>query len=273
MVSVVIPTFNRAPFLKKAIESVFAQGCRAIELVVVDDGSEDDTGDVVSGYKGPVKYIKQRNKGVGAARNLGIKNSCGEFIAFLDSDDWWDRDKLTVQLAEMRQGPDYLISHTQEVWYKNGRLLNQKKKHRKHHGYIFDKCLAMCAVSMSTAMVRKGLFDAVGLFDEGFPCCEDYDFWLRVSAKHEFLLIDRPLTLKDGGRPDQVSSIYATGMDRFRIESILKLLKSNVLTPDQRSIAIHELQKKCRIYGKGCIKHGRADEGRRFLQLAAQHLA
>jgi len=270
MVSIIIPTFNRAHFLNKAIGSVLSQTCSAIELIVVDDGSEDDTGNVVSGYKGLVKYIKQKNRGVSAARNLGIKNSSGGFIAFLDSDDWWDRDKLAVQLAKMRQSPDYIISHTQEVWHKNGRLLNQKKKHKKHHGYIFDKCLAMCCVSMSTAMVRRGLFDSVGLFDESLPCCEDYDFWLRVSARHEFLLIDRPLTLKDGGRPDQVSSIYATGMDRFRIESILKLLKSNCLSPDQRSIAIHELRKKCRIYGNGCVKHGRADEGRHYLQLAAK---
>ncbi|NQT75930.1 MAG: glycosyltransferase [Candidatus Omnitrophica bacterium] len=270
MVSIIIPTFNRAQFLKKAIGSVLSQAYSAIELIVVDDGSQDDTPAVVSRYAGRLKYLRQENKGVSAARNLGIKNSSGGFIAFLDSDDWWDRDKLAVQLAKMRQSPDYIVSHTQETWYKNGRLLNQKEKHRKHHGYIFDKCLAMCCVSMSTAIVRRGLFDSVGLFDEDLPCCEDYDFWLRVSARHEFLLIDRPLTLKAGGRPDQVSSIYATGMDRFRIEAILKLLKSNELAPDQRTLATRELHKKCQIYGSGCLKHGRVDEGRRYLQLAAK---
>ena len=268
MISVVIPTFNRSAFLKKAIESVLSQGYQDFELIVVDDGSEDDTSEVVTGFDSGIKYIKQKNKGPGAARNLGIKNSKGEFIAFLDSDDWWDNDKLATQLQAMEQNPEYSISHTQELWYRNGELLNQKQKHKKHHGYIFDKCLPLCAVSTSTVMARRGIFEEVGLFDEALPCCEDYDFWLRVSARHKIFLIDKPLTLKDGGRPDQVSSIYAPGMDRFRIQSILNLLESDTLTPIQRKLATSELRKKCRIYGNGCIKHGKLDEGRHYLSLA-----
>jgi len=267
MISVIIPTFNRSGFLKKAIESVLSQKYRDFELIVVDDGSEDDTPEVVTGFGPDIKYIKQKNKGPGAARNLGIKNSKGNFIAFLDSDDWWEKDKLGIQFKAMQENPEYAISHTQEVWYRDGKLLNQKQKHKKHHGYIFDKCLPMCAVSASTVMARREIFNKVGLFNEELPCCEDYDFWLRVSAGHKLLLIDKPLTLKDGGRPDQVSSIYATGMDRFRIQSILKLLESDALSPEQRELATSELRKKCRIYGNGCIKHGRLEEGRRYLSL------
>ena len=268
MISVIIPTFNRSAFLEKAIGSVLSQGYQDLELIVVDDGSEDDTPEVVSGFDSGIKYIKQKNKGPAVARNLGIKNSKGEFIAFLDSDDWWERDKLGIQLRGMQENPEYFISHTQELWYRDGELLNQKQKHKKHHGYIFDKCLPLCAVSTSTVMARREIFDNVGLFDEKLPCCEDYDFWLRVSVEHKLLLINRPLTLKDGGRPDQVSSIYATGMDRFRIQSILKLLESDTLTSLQRKLATSELRKKCRIYGNGCMKHGRPDEGRHYLDLA-----
>ena len=167
----------------------------------------------------------------------------------------------------MQGNPIYSVSHTQEIWYKDGRLLNQKKKHRKFHGYIFDKCLLLCVVSMSTAMMRRELFDRIGLFDEDMACCEDYDFWLRTSVNHKFLLIDRPLTLKDGGRLDQVSSIYATGIDKFRIQSILKLLRSKELTSEQRELATNELHKKCRIYGNGCLKHGKTEEGNHYLHL------
>lgn len=267
MVSVIIPTFNRAQFLKKALASVLSQTCQDFELIIVDDGSQDDTEGLIPAR---AKYIKQDNKGPASARNAGIKGSTRPFIAFLDSDDWWDKDKLRIQLDGMQKSPEYLISHTQEIWLKNGSVLNQKKKHKKHHGYIFDKCLPLCVVSMSTVMVRRGLFDKIGLFDETLPCCEDYDFWLRASVVHEFLLIDRPLTSKDGGRPDQVSSIFATGMDKFRIHSILKILKSNALKPAQKILARQELLKKCLIYGNGCIKHGRTEEGRYYLSMSRQ---
>lgn len=269
MISVIIPTFNRFLFLKKAITSVLSQTFQDFELIVVDDGSVDDTAETVSAFKRGIVYIKQQNKGPASARNTGIKNSTMPFIAFLDSDDWWAKDKLSAQIKEMRDNPDYLVSHTDEIWYKNGRLLNQKKKHEKPQGYIFDRCLPLCVVSMSTVMIRRELFDKAGFFDENLPCCEDYEFWLRVSAKENFLFIEKPLTLKDGGRPDQVSSVYATGIDRFRIKAISNLLGSNSLNDNQRGLAIHELQKKCRIYGNGCIKHGREDEGLQYLNIPA----
>jgi len=246
MISVIIPTYNRPALLKKAIDSVSAQTYKDFELIVIED---------------PVQ------EGPAWARNKGIKKSTRPFIAFLDSDDWWDKDKLAIQIDTMQKNPQYLISHTQEIWYKNGKLLNQKKKHKKHSGYIFDKCLPLCVVSMSTIMLRRELFDRVGLFDESLPCCEDYDFWLRASVNHEFLLIDKPLTLKDGGRPDQLSSIYATGIDKYRIKSLHNLLKSSSLTLSQRNLATSELQRKCQIYAKGCFKHGRPEEAQSYLNL------
>jgi hypothetical protein len=120
---------------------------------------------------------------------------------------------------------------------------------------------------MSTVMMRREVFDTYGIFDEEFRCCEDYEFWLRVSAKQDFLLVDEPLTLKDGGRADQVSSIYRTGMDKFRISAIEKILGSGRLDPEQARLAFAELSNKCRIYGNGCLKHGRQEEGRYYLAL------
>lgn len=269
-ISVIIPTFNRALFLGAAIDSVLSQTYKNIELIVVDDGSNDNTKEILKSYGDKLKYCFQENKGPASARNRGIEESSAEFIAFLDSDDRWDKNKLSIQLEEMQQNPDYLLSHTQEVWYKNGKLLNQKEKHKKFGGFIFDKCLPLCAIGMSTVMVRRELFEKIGLFDESFPCCEDYDLWLKLSVKFPVLFIDRPLTSKNGGRPDQVSVRYAQGMDRFRIQSIKRLLDENSLDSRQRALALDELQKKCRIYGEGCIKHGKETEGNNYLNLTRE---
>jgi len=126
------------------------------------------------------------------------------FLLSLMSDYWFVENKLDSPIEAMQQNPSYLVSHTQETWYRNGNILNQKDKHRKNSGEIFRQSLELCAVGMSTVMVRREIFERYGLFDEDLPCCEDYDLWLRVSAEQEFFLVDEPLTLKDGGRADQV---------------------------------------------------------------------
>lgn len=266
-VSVIIPTYNRQVLLKKAIESVLAQSHGQYELIVVDDGSEDSTPELVREY-GNIIYLHQQNKGPAAARNRGIRAAKHDLIAFLDSDDWFAVDKLALQTQAMAEQPEYLISHTDEIWYRRGKLLNQKKKHRKSGGDIFGHCLKLCAVSMSTVMVRKILFEQIGLFDESYPCCEDYEFWLRVSAVYPFLKIDHPLTLKDGGRSDEVSFQFRIGMDRFRIRAIVKLIEDGNLTDEQRRLARKEVASKALIYGNGCVKHGRPEEGNYFLKLA-----
>jgi len=266
-ISVIIPTYNRSGFLESAIDSVLAQISRDYELIIVDDGSADATLALIKSYGDALISIRQDNRGPSAARNCGIKASRGELIAFLDSDDRWHPDKLLLQVEAMEREPAYLISHTGEVWYRNGELLQQKKKHKKLSGDIFKRSLSMCMVSMSTVIARRELFDHIGFFDEALPCCEDYDFWLRASLRYPFLLIDEPLTFKEGGRDDQVSVIYRIGMDRFRIRSIVNLLNNEALSEAQRGEALTELRKKCSIYGKGCIKWGREEEGRRYLQI------
>ena len=264
-VSVIIPTYNRAQRLGKAIDSVLAQSHQDFELIVVDDGSEDNTDELIENYNSDIVYIRQENSGAAAARNRGIEKARYNLLAFLDSDDWFAENKLKTQIQAMNRNPSCLISHTNEIWYRNGQILNQKLKHKKSSGDIFAQSLELCAVGMSTIMIHKEIFDRYGFFDEGYPCCEDYEFWLRISAEEKFLLVEEPLTSKDGGRDDQLSTIYRTGMDKFRIKAIMKTLASGRLTEEQSGIARRELERKCRIYGTGCIKHGRAEEGRYFL--------
>lgn len=273
MLSVIIPTFNRAPLLGRALESVLAQKRPCDELIVVDDGSTDDTAALVHQVAAqasvPLRMIFQENRGAAAARNAGITAAQGELLAFLDADDWWLPEKLGLQETAMEAQPQAGIAHTREIWFRRGVRVNQKKKHDPPGGDIFRRSLSMCVVGMSTVMVRRRVFDRYGLFDETLPCCEDFDLWLRVGCREPFLLVPAALTGKDGGRPDQLSAIHRMGMDVFRIRSLTKLLESGVLTRAQHDLAAAELVRKCHIYGQGCVKHGRPQEGARYLQMAA----
>jgi glycosyltransferase involved in cell wall biosynthesis len=260
-ISVIIPTYNRAGgLLEKAIDSVLAQVDVHCEVLVVDDGSTDETKKVLDSYGAEIRNLHQENKGPAAARNLGINEAAYNLLAFLDSDDWWDKKKLSIQARAMAENPDYLISHTDEVWFRKGVFLNQKKIHARPHGHIFDQCLPLCCVGMSTVMVRRDFFNQVGLFDESFPCCEDYELWLRSSISLPFFKIEEPLTYKQGGREDQVSSLFRVGMDRFRIRAMEKVAAQENCTAKQRLTIAHEIVKKTTIYAKGCLKHGRPDE-------------
>ena len=269
-VTVIIPTFNRLEYLRGAVDSVIRQTWKDFELIVVDDGSTDGTDKLLKWYRNDsrIRYVFQENRGPSAARNAGIREASHEVLAFLDSDDRFVPEKLEKQIAAMTAEPKYLISHTQEAWFRRGKFLNQKIKHRKDNGEIFSRCLELCAVGMSTAMVRSLLFERVGLFNENLPCCEDYDFWLRSSIDNEFLLVNLPLTIKNGGREDQLSWQYRVGMDKFRINAILMVLDSGKLDGAQKNLAIEECIKKCTIYGNGCLKHKRVEEGRKYLDLA-----
>lgn len=278
MISVIIPTCNRAAFLSRSIQSVIRQTLSPAELIIVDDGSTDNTSQVVQDLADhtpafPILYKYQENKGAAAARNTGIRTSRHEHIAFLDSDDWWLPEKLAQQYASMVSHPHYLISHTREIWYRNDKRVNQKKKHDPPHGDIFEASLRMCMVGMSTVMAKRTSFDTFGFFDEQLPCCEDYDLWLRMSCQLPFLRIDTPLICKDGGRDDQLSFIHRMGMDTFRIQALCNLLERSSLSEKQRSITLLELQRKCTIYGNGCIKHGRQQEGQRYLELPNKYLS
>ncbi|MCF8142748.1 MAG: glycosyltransferase [Deltaproteobacteria bacterium] len=269
-VSVIIPTFNRAMRTARAVASVLYQTCTDYELIVVDDGSQDNTEEVLRQFGRRLRYIAlPYNRGVSAARNRGIRESEAPWIAFLDSDDYWLPRKLEVQTAFFRTHPEAAISQTQEVWIRNGRYANPKRRHRKLSGDVFAPSLRLCLVSPSAVMLRRSLMEDVGLFDENLPVCEDYDLWLRIACRHPVHLIEDRLIVKEGGHPDQLSSRYK-GMDRFRIKAIRKLMEEGILNRDQQQAAMKELSLKCRIYGKGCIKRGKQDEGAAYLKLAQE---
>ena len=265
-VTVIIPTYNRAGCLREAVDSVLAQNFRDFELIVVDDGSTDDTPRLLQEYGEAIRVFRQENRGVSAARNAGIAVSRGALIAFLDSDDLWLQGKLARQVEFFKAHADALICQTEEIWVRNGRRVNPGKRHRKRGGMIFEPSLDLCLVSPSAVMVRRELFQCVGFFDEGLPACEDYDLWLRVSSRYAVHLIDIPLIVKRGGHPDQLSR--TAGLDKFRISAIVKLLGSDRLSIEQRRAAVRTLKRKCTVYAGGCRKRGRMTEAEHFEQLA-----
>lgn len=269
MVSVVLPTHNRGWIVKSAIDSVLAQDYGPMELIVVDDGSTDDTPRLLSAYGNRLHLIRQDNRGVSAARNTGIRAATGELIALLDSDDEWLPDKLNAQVDYFNTHPDALICQTEEIWMRNGVRVNPGKRHRKQAGMIFERSLALCLVSPSAVMMRRALLEEVGLFDESLAACEDYDLWLRIAWKHPVHLIDQPLIVKRGGHEDQLSRMPE--LDKFRIQSICGLLDRDCLLPDQRKAAISMLTTKCAIYAQGCRKRGRVAEAEQYEQLPATY--
>jgi glycosyltransferase involved in cell wall biosynthesis len=266
LVSVIIPTFNRAWSIRRAIDSVLTQDYKNYQLIVVDDGSTDETSGILSSYGNAIKTIHQPNSGVSAARNRGIAAASGRLVAFLDSDDYWLPLKLSTQVDFFLSHPDALICQTEEIWIKNNRRVNPKKRHQKPSGFMFSQSLHLCLISPSAVMIRKELFDEVGFFDETLTACEDYDLWLRATCRHPAYLIDMPLIVKTGGHPDQLSA--SPSLDKYRIAAILKIFKSNLLSDDQRKDAVAVLKDKCRIYATGCRKRGRMDEAEQYEHMA-----
>jgi glycosyltransferase involved in cell wall biosynthesis len=271
--SAIIPTFNRAEFLKKAVSSVLEQSYTDLELIVSDDGSEDNTEHVIRSFDDPrLRYISSSNKGVSSARNRALKKACGRYIAFLDSDDSWEPGKLATTLEYIRSYPEISIFHTEEIWYREGKILEQKKKHRKPEGYVYINALPLCCISISTAVIKAELLEEAGGFDEDLEACEDYDLWLRLTSRHPVKLIPRPLTLKDGGRPDQLSS-RIWGLDRFRIKALEKMLASEGLSGEYAKATLAELRRKCRIFALGAEKRGRTEAAEHYRGLPDRYTA
>ena len=268
-VSVIIPTYNRHELVREAIASVLTQSFSDFELIVVDDGSEDSTADVVQEFP-EIHYLYQPNRGVSAARNYGVLLSTGDLIAFLDSDDLWRPQKLEQQVRFFSQRPDAQICQTEEIWLRNGVRVNPHNKHRKADSDLFARSLELCLVSPSAVMMRRELFARMGGFDEDLPACEDYDLWLRIAATLPVHLLDTPLVIKRGGHPDQLSRKF-WGLDRFRVTALCKLLKSEILSDAQRRQAEYVLHKKCIILAEGAKKRGQ--DGMQYLALAVAHTA
>jgi glycosyltransferase involved in cell wall biosynthesis len=269
-ISVIIPSHNRAHTLPRALDSVFAQKLTPLEVIVVDDGSDDGTKTLIETNYPQVIYLSQPNSGVSQARNTGIMYANGDWLALLDSDDAWLPDKLEKQMESVKRSSNLRLCHTDEIWIRNGVRVNQMRKHTKHGGYIFKHCLPLCVISPSAALIHHSIFEEFGLFDPELPACEDYDLWLRICVKEAVDFVDKPLVVKYGGHQDQLSHRH-WGMDRFRVYALQKLLKNQQLNSTNRCAVINTLVTKCRILSQGAEKRDRLDRAEYFMGIQQQY--
>ena len=268
-ISVIIPVYNRSTLINRAIKSVMEQTITPDEIIVIDDGSTDGTGNIVKNRYPDVILLKQKNRGVSCARNNGINNAKGTWLALLDSDDEWLPEKLEKQLLGLRNDSNKKICHTDEIWIRNGVRVNPMNKHRKYGGNIYKYCLPLCVISPSSIIIHKEIFKNVGLFDEDLPVCEDYDLWLRICSRYPVLYLQEKLIKKYGGHDDQLSRQY-WGMDRFRIRALEKMINDPVLSDTDRIGTIAAAINKVRILQKGYIKHGREVEAKKMKKKLAE---
>jgi glycosyltransferase involved in cell wall biosynthesis len=175
LISCVVPVYNGQRFLGEALDSIFAQTYRPIEVIVVDDGSTDGTANVAARYGQPIRYIRQENRGASVARNAGIHAAAGEFIAFLDADDLWTAQKLTAQMARFAARPelDVCVAHVQNFWMDE--MADERARLGDH-----PRTRPMPGYVSGTLLARRRLFDAVGLFNEKNRHCDAAEFFLRV---------------------------------------------------------------------------------------------
>ena len=258
LVSVIIPTYNRADLVRQALASVAAQTFPGFEIVVVDDGGTDGTYEVLSA--GPEFRVLRHpsRRGVSAARNTGIAAARGEWLAFLDSDDLWRPDKLARQIFLLRTSRSCCVCQTDETWVRRGVRVNKPAGHRKSGGTDLSASLGRCMISPSAVILNRRPLEDHGGFDEALPAAEDYDLWLRLTWHYEVGLVDEPLVIKRGGHPDQLSAQW--GIDRFRIRALVKLLAEPDLPPAYARAAHRMLAAKCAIYAQGCDKRGKIAE-------------
>jgi glycosyltransferase involved in cell wall biosynthesis len=246
-ITAIIPTYNRVEFLPRSIESILNQSHKVDQIIVVDDGSTDNTKDIVSRYN--VEYLYQDNSGVSSARNLGIKHSKSDYIAFLDSDDEWHKDKIKKQVEFHNQNPNIYISHSDEKWIRDNKEIKKKGLNIKKSGHIFLDSIKNCTIGCSTVMIKSSIFDDVGLFDESLEVCEDYDLWLRITHKYEIGLLQEQLTTKYAGH-EQLSFKY-WGMDRWRVQALEKMIDKK---SKYKNEIINEIIDKSKVLANGAKK-------------------
>ncbi len=206
-VSVVIPAYNAAWCVRRAIDSVLAQDFRDYELIVVDDGSTDDTPAVLASYGDRIRVLRKSNGGLSSARNAGIDAARGSYVAFLDADDWWLPGKLSRQVAFMRSHPELgFTSTTARVEDPQGRLLNLWACACWQGPFIDHLFCANADVagSGSAVMVKRSLFEQIGGFDESLRSLEDIDMWMRLASVSNYGCLDEPLVVILR-RPDSMS--------------------------------------------------------------------
>jgi glycosyltransferase involved in cell wall biosynthesis len=276
LISCLIPTYNRASTLERAVRSVLSQSYTELECLVIDDASTDHTHEVLQSIIDVrLRIIKlDKNNGVSHARNQGAREAQGEWLAFLDSDDEWLPQKLEWQLNIAHQDPSLHLIHGEEIWVRNGVRVNQRLKHKKGGGDQFYRSLDLCLICPSATMMKKQIFWQLGGFREDFEVCEDYDLWLKFLCRYPVGFVEEPVVIKYGGHADQLSTRFRA-MDDWRVRSMLDLMTTAPVNANQAQALYQEICRKGQILSIGYQKHQRPGDRQRvegMIERAQQYL-
>ena len=195
-VSIIIPTYNQSQYLEEAMESVLNQTYQNIEIIIVDDGSTDNTSEVVKSFDNKIIYIPQKNKGASSARNAGIKKAQGQYVAFLDSDDMWIKNKLEKQIKFIQNNPEIGLLGTGCYQMVDINKMIYKKIFPAKNEILQKDLIKYNPFIQSSVIIRKDIFNDIGLYDEKFKESEDYDLWLRIAQKYKVANIQEALVTK-----------------------------------------------------------------------------
>jgi glycosyltransferase involved in cell wall biosynthesis len=262
LVSVIIPTYNREKIIPKAIDSVFAQTYQDFEIIVLDDGSQDSTKAAVESYGPQVHYFYQNNKGIAGARNAGMHQAAGDYIAFLDSDDYWLPGKLERQMALFVEHPEYGMIACQCGSVQIDGTYRERNRPGKS-GWILYDLFNKNFIRTSSAVITRTCLEKVGGFDEALREGEEYDYWLRIAAEFAVGFINEPLT------------VYVDNTDGMSTDSLtgrlhrLKVLEKNYLKKKIPPLMYRRrIADTCHYIGRHYIEKGNRPEGLAYLKKA-----
>jgi glycosyltransferase involved in cell wall biosynthesis len=261
-VSVVIPTFNRRDYITIALDSVLAQTYKDYEIVVIDDGSSDDTKEVLKPYQETIRYFYQENRGISGARNRGIRESRGDYIALLDSDDYWLPEKLKCQVDRIREEPGCGMVATRCSSIAPDGTFRKKNRPGKS-GWILNDIFRANFIRTSSVLITRTCFDTVGLFDESLPECEEYDLWLRIAKQYPIAFINEPLTVYTDN-PHGVSTDSLAG----RLVRLKVLEKEYLRESIPPQLYKKRMSRNYHYVGRHYLKRGKKSEGTQYLRQA-----
>lgn len=263
-VSVIIPAYNRAFIIGQTIDSVLQQTYGNYEIIVVDDGSTDNTYEALKPYWDKIRYEYKENGGIASARNRGLELAQGEYIAFLDSDDFWKPEKLEKQMQCFANQPEYGLVATRCVTNTVDRDFNtievNKIRRSGKSGWIYKDLFFRNFIRTSSVVIKNECFQKVGRFDEGLPRCEEIDMWLRISKKYPVGFINDILTIYTR-RPKEIRHDNIEGRKIW-----VRVLEKNY-DPDLIPKALYK-KRMARIYthiAENALKNGNKKEGRKAL--------
>ncbi len=271
-ISVIIPAYNCASFLPETLESVFSQTHPVLEVIVVDDGSTDETSSVVQAYLGRIRYIRQENKGLPGARNTGIVAAKGDYLALLDADDTWVSTKLAQQMPRFADPEVGIVYSDFAVRYSDGRYQESYLVNRPlaAEGAILDRYIQSRFLFPSTMVFRKECFEQIGLFDEEMLACEDIELFARMCAHWKVALVNQSLMIRFEGSHNITAD--SRKMGEYTILALGKLLeKERTLSRATRTVVHREVGRQHSWAGYTALEQGEVSRARGHLMRAIRY--